>query len=90
VNSKCNGAVVAPLILYSDQTSLSKNTKVTGHPFVMSIANITCENKYLDEGHALLAVLPVLPSSVPHKERLVLFQKCLAHVLQPLKEASKQ
>jgi hypothetical protein len=68
VNSKCDGVVVAPLILYSDQTSLSKNTKVTGHLFVMSIANITCENRYLDEGHALLAVLPVLPSSVPYKE----------------------
>jgi hypothetical protein len=90
VNSKCDGAVVVPLILYSDQTSLSKNTKVTGHPFVMSIANITCENRYLDERHALLTVLPILPSCVLHKEQLVLFQKCLAYVLQPLKEARKQ
>ena len=26
------GAVIAPLILYSDQTSLSKDGKVSGHP----------------------------------------------------------
>jgi hypothetical protein len=55
-NSKCDRAVVAPLILYNNQTSLSKNTKVIGHPFVMSIT--TCENRSLDEGHALLAILP--------------------------------
>jgi hypothetical protein len=85
-NSKCDRAVVAPLILYNNQTSLSKNTKVIGHPFVMSIT--TCENRSLDEG--LVSNTAFFPSIVPHKKQLAIFQKCLAYVLQALKEASKQ
>ena len=91
MNLKCQGSVVAPIILYSDQTSLSNNMKVTGHPLVMSIANISCENRYLDEGHCLLAIFPSIPStSTNFQERLTLFQECLAYILQPLKEASKR
>jgi hypothetical protein len=48
------------------------------------------KNKFLDEGHALLAIVDVLSSTVPHKERLAIFQKYLAYVLQSLEEASKQ
>ena len=35
VNAK--GAVIAPLIFYSDQTSLSKDRKVSGHPLVLTL-----------------------------------------------------
>ena len=81
--------MIAPLIFYSDQTSLSKDGKVNGHPLVLSIGNISCENRYLDEGHALLAILPILPTTEStHLERLQLFQSCLEHVLKPLKDAS--
>ena len=81
--------MIAPLILYSDETSLSKNCKVVGHPIVMSIANISCENRYLDEGHCLLVVLPVLRErSSFTTERVRLLHDCLECVLKPLKAAS--
>jgi hypothetical protein len=55
----------------------------------MSIANITCENQYLDEGHVLLAILPIIISTeASHERRLQIFHECLDVVLKPLKEAS--
>jgi len=84
------GAIIAPLIFYSNQTSLSRDGKVSGHPLVLSIGNISCESRYLDERHALLAIFPILPSiESTHLERLQLFQSCLEHVLKPLKDANK-
>jgi hypothetical protein len=66
INTQCPGVVVAPLIFYSDQTSLSNYGRVTRYPLVMSIANIACENQYLDEGHVLLAILPIISSTELH------------------------
>ncbi len=89
INTQCPGAVLAPLIFYSDQTSLSNDGRVTGYPLVMSIANIACENRYLDEGHVLLAILPIISSTeASHERRLQIFHECLDVVLKPLKEAS--
>lgn len=83
------GMVIAPIILYSDKTSLSNSGKVIGHPIYFSIANISCEDRYLPEGHCLLAILPDFNviESEPLK-RLQLFQKCLSRILKPLKDAS--
>ena len=62
---------------------------MVGHPIVMSIANISCENQYLDEGHCLLAVLPVLHErSSSATERVQLLHDCLECVLKLLKAAS--
>jgi len=58
----CEGSVVAPLMFYSDQTSLSNNMRVTGYPLVMSIVNISCEKRQADDGHALLTIFPVIAS----------------------------
>jgi hypothetical protein len=62
---------------------------MTRYPLVVSIANIACENWYLDEGHVLLAILPIIYSTkVPHDNRLQVFHECLDVVFKPLKEAS--
>jgi len=45
------------------QTSLSHDGRMTRYPLVMSIANIACKIWYLDEGHVLLAILPVISST---------------------------
>jgi hypothetical protein len=55
--------VIAKLIFYNDQTFLSNDGRVIGYPLVMSIANIACENWYSDEGHVLLANLPIISST---------------------------
>jgi hypothetical protein len=89
INTQCPGVVVAPLIFYSDQTSLSNDGRMTGYPLVMSIANIACENRHLDEGHVLLAILLVIFSTkASHEIRLQVFHECLDVVFKPLKEAS--
>ncbi len=89
INTQCPRAVIAPLIFYNNQTSLSNDGRVTGYPLAMSIANITCENQYLDEGHVLLAILPIIISTeASHERRLQIFHECLDVVLKPLKEAS--
>ena len=89
MNAEYEGAVIAPLILYSDKTSLSKGGKVSGHPVYLTLANIECEKRYFPEGHCLLAILPDFSSqpSTP-LQRLEAFQSCLEIVLQPLKKAS--
>jgi len=83
------GMVVTPLILYSDKTSLSNTSNVSGHPIYFNIASISCEDRYLPEGHCLLAILPDfnLTKFEPLKQ-LKLFQKCLLQILKPLKDAS--
>jgi hypothetical protein len=63
MNTRCLGVIVVPLILYNDQTFLSNDRRVTWYPLGMSIANIACENQYLDEGHVLLAILSVISST---------------------------
>jgi hypothetical protein len=63
INTQCPGVVVAPLTFYNDQTSLSNDGRMTGYPLVTSIINISCENWYLDEGHVLLTILPIISST---------------------------
>jgi hypothetical protein len=69
--------------------TLSNTGKVSGHPIYFSIGNISCEDRYLPEGHCLLAILPDfnVMESDPVK-RLKLFQRCLSRILKPLKDAS--
>ena len=83
------GNVIAPLIIYSDKTTLSQDLKGIGHPIYFSIANIACKDRYLLEGRCLLSILPDINAVETNSlERLKLFQKCLSHVVQPLKDAS--
>lgn len=65
VQSKCEGGVVAPIILYSDQTSLANNRQTQGWPLVITLGNICCNLRSLPEGHGLLAVLPVIGPTDP-------------------------
>lgn len=89
VEKDCVGGIVVPLILYSDQTALSKNRRTIGHPLVLSIGNIACENRYRDEGHSMIATLPIPQTNASSSvERLRVFQECLEVVLKPLKDAS--
>ena len=84
------GTVIAPLILYSDQTSVLNNGRVNGYPLVLSLGNIACELHTQAEGHILLGVLPVIPASdiSSHQRRLEIFYKCFNQILQPLKKFS--
>ena len=89
MNQEHGSGVVAGLIFHSDKTSLSSDRKISGHPIYMSIANIACEDRYLPEGHCLLAILPNF--NVPDRnsvQRLQAFQNCLSHIFAPLKVAS--
>jgi hypothetical protein len=89
IDTQCPRVVVVPLIFYNNQTSLSNDEKVTRYPLMMSIANIACENWYLDEGHVLLAILLVIFSiEASHEKRLQVFHECLVVIFKPLKEAS--
>lgn len=89
MNVEHGHGVIAPLIIYSDQTSLSKDGKVSGHPIYLSLANIACEQRYLPDGHCLLAILPNFSTqNLSSVQKLQAFQSCLDHVLKPLKEAS--
>lgn len=84
-----DGAVIVPLIFYSDQTSLSNNARVVGYPIYMSIGNISCEDRNLDEGHILLAMLPTTSKTKgSYLRRLQMFHEFLEVILKPFKEAS--
>jgi hypothetical protein len=57
MNSKHGDGIIAHLIIYSDQTSLSKNGIISRHHIYFTLANIACEDRYLSESH-YLDVLP--------------------------------
>jgi len=63
INLQCIGVVISPLIFYSDQTCLSNNTRISGYPLVMTIGNISLENKREFNGHELLVVPPTFQGS---------------------------
>jgi hypothetical protein len=96
VEQVCSGGVVAPIILYLDQTSLSNNKRTQGWPVVMTIGNISCNMRTLPEGHSVMAVLPVLgaddqglqESRMPSRAKLEILHQCQEIILAPLKEAS--
>lgn len=89
-NQVCPGSVIAPLIFYSDQTTLSNNSRVSGYPLVLTLANISCELRGEKSGHILLGVLPVISAGdLPsHKRRLDIFHECLGKILDPFKKLS--
>jgi len=89
VNVEYGYGVIAPLIIYSDQTSLSKHGKVSGHPIYLLLATKACKQRYLPKGHCLLAILPNFSTqNLSSVQKLQAFQSCLDHVLKPLKKAS--
>jgi len=56
---------------------------------MLSLGNIACKDKYLDEGHLLLCILLVFSiTDASHKRRVEVFHECLEVVLQPFKEMS--
>lgn len=80
---------MCPLIFFSDKTALSKDGKISGHPLYFTIGNISCEDRHLQGGHCLLALLPDF--NVPNSnalQRMQAFQDCLSHIFKPLKECS--
>jgi len=77
-----SNGVIAPLIIFNDQTSISKNGKVSVHHISLSLENITCEQRYLLGGHCLLAILPNFSTqNLSFTQKLQVFQSCLDHVL---------
>ncbi len=44
----CKGGVIAPLIFYNNQTTLSNDGKVTKCLLMLSLGKISCEDIYLD------------------------------------------
>lgn len=60
VDKSCMGAVVAALIAYSDQTSLSNDQRVSAWPLMLTAANIPLEQRGQPNGHVLMAVFQIL------------------------------
>lgn len=60
VHVSYRGSVIASLILYSDQTSLSNNGRVIGYPLIISVGNFAYKLHSRPEEHILLTVLPMI------------------------------
>jgi hypothetical protein len=45
--------IIVSLIFFSDQTFLYNDVIVICYPFMMSIENIACENKYLNKNYSI-------------------------------------
>jgi hypothetical protein len=60
IHELCSGALVAALILYSDQTCLSFDRRISGWSFVLTLANIPRAKRREPDGHVLLGIFPVL------------------------------
>ncbi|CAM6089392.1 unnamed protein product [Calypogeia fissa] len=90
----CPGGVIAPIILYSDQTSLSNNRQTQGYPLMMTIANIQCSLRGLVDGNALLAILPITSQDEAEETskgslpKIEILHQSLEVILSTLKAAS--
>ncbi|CAI5471626.1 unnamed protein product [Closterium sp. Yama58-4] len=76
--------VVGGIILYSDVTHMSNNGRKKAWPLMMTLANIAQAKRWGKAGHTLLALLPIPPSAMSAVEKVMLFQRCVITVLQPL------
>ena len=84
--------VVAPIILFSDQTHLSQNGKEVAWPLVLTTANVSLDNRWEPHGHVLLATLPDI-KKVPYlssEQKTAVLHAALQAVLAPLKKASHE
>lgn len=75
-------------MLYSDSTLLSRSGTKSGWPIVMSIANIPLEQRKKCGGYKMMGLLPHLPKEMESKSKIEVFNRCLEHVLGPLKRLS--
>jgi hypothetical protein len=66
VDNLCSGAVIAALQLYSDQTCLSFDRRITGWAFVMTLGNIKLSKRREPDGHVLLGIFPTLKAVAGH------------------------
>ncbi|CAI5464795.1 unnamed protein product [Closterium sp. Yama58-4] len=76
--------VVGGIILYSDVTHMSNNGRKKAWPLMMTLANIAQDKRRGEARHTLLALLPIPPSAMSAVEKVMLFQRCVITVLQPL------
>ncbi|GJP58138.1 hypothetical protein CLOP_g16649 [Closterium sp. NIES-67] len=81
------GASVVALIVYSDETNLSKDGSVTGWPVYVSLANISSGNRWKPHGRRLVALLPkvtedmLAPGSCIVRRRMEIFQQALDMIM---------
>ncbi|CAI7893345.1 unnamed protein product [Closterium sp. NIES-54] len=65
-------------------THMSNNGRKKAWPLMMMLANISQAKRWGKAGHTLLALLPIPPSAMSAVEKVMLFQRCVTTVLQPL------
>ncbi|CAI5458783.1 unnamed protein product [Closterium sp. Yama58-4] len=65
-------------------THMSNNGRKKAWPLMMTLANISQAKRWGKAGHTLLALLPIPPSAMTAVEKVMLFQRCVITVLQPL------
>ncbi|GJP49781.1 hypothetical protein CLOM_g8952 [Closterium sp. NIES-68] len=81
------GASIVALIVYSDETNLSKDGSVTGWPVYVSLANISSGNRWKPHGRRLVALLPkvtedmLAPGSCIVRRRMEIFQQALDMIM---------
>ncbi|GAQ87356.1 hypothetical protein KFL_003470130 [Klebsormidium nitens] len=67
INKQCADAVIAAMILYSDATTLSNDRRTSGWPLVLSLANISFENRSKKPSHGLMALFPIVHALPGHQ-----------------------
>ncbi|CAI5464743.1 unnamed protein product [Closterium sp. Yama58-4] len=82
--------VVGRIILYSDVTHMSNNGRKKAWPLMMTLANMSQAKRWGKDGHTLLALLPIPPSTMYAVEKVMLFQRCVITVLQPLPDGMER
>ncbi|CAI7752452.1 unnamed protein product [Closterium sp. NIES-54] len=63
---------------------MSNNGQKKAWPLMMTLANISQAKRWGKAGHTLLSLLPIPPSAMSAVEKVMLFQRCVTTVLQPL------
>ncbi|CAI5457434.1 unnamed protein product [Closterium sp. Yama58-4] len=82
--------VIAALLFYSDVTHLSNNGRKKAHPVMMTLANIPLPKRWGKAGHSLLALLPIPPKGMPPRVKTELFNKCIAKIMEPIRQAKER
>jgi hypothetical protein len=84
--TKFTDSVIAAVMLYSDQTTLSHDHRDKGWPVYMSLGNIDLRNRRKTHGHKMIALLPILEGEeYENLYKIKIFHRCMNILTEPLK-----
>ena len=91
------GAIVVPIIIYSDKTTITQDMRTSDWPISLSIGNIQRKLRRESRGHCYMGSFPQEITNKKHRHyikdarvRMETWHECMGAIVASLKEACKE